>query len=356
MNILFYLLFCLMTSMFSYLDGSAPAIIVTHGALHKVSMPLWHRTEWLKPGNLFYDKLNKTAKELYPGSRDFISVCSQYIPNYESYLPKDINGFDCYKDVVFPFYWDQPHLGVTLDERIRGGSHLAEFIIKLMLVGYEEFIVISHSYGGHVAKIASLLLDDIPNIPLSSNIYDKKLNSAKYNKFKEESLYKSEKEKILNIRSQYRDILDPVIKKKNGVIIDVLHTLATPNDSYICGDMNVIGTLYNHYSSGDLVDRIVGKLRLPKHELNSGKTVNLRIKIQCKGWFFFGNPKHNEMHDVTIGRHILRIPDWFADRKVNNFDKFSYKHNGKIKYFRNYKKFPRYFKGSRIKKGKRIKL
>ena len=94
-------------------------VIITHGVLGNDS-------DWYKPGGYFYEAVSESAKKL--------------------------------DQSVDTFSWTQDLGGITHYERIKAGIKLAKQIVDNKVAGEKEIILIGHSYGGHVIKVASQLL------------------------------------------------------------------------------------------------------------------------------------------------------------------------------------------------------
>ncbi len=91
-------------------------VIITHGAFD-------NDANWYLPGGYFYEAVALGAKDV--------------------------------GQEVLSFSWDQDLGGVTHYERIKAGMQLAKDILDYRLAGEKEIILIGHSYGGHVIKVAS---------------------------------------------------------------------------------------------------------------------------------------------------------------------------------------------------------
>ncbi|MBD3273367.1 hypothetical protein GF385_03410 [Candidatus Dependentiae bacterium] len=274
-------------------------VILTHGAFGDTD-------NWYEKGGYFYDALSDSGK----------------------ILDKEI----------ITFKWEQYLGGITHHERLSAGKALAEFIADKVSGGEKEIILIGHSYGGHVIKLASQILA----IGLDLQDMDRPVIIPENNKKfldLDENFFKSICSEFKNSSSLKK--LKKFLSKRNSAekldnidkfIIDQVYTLATPNDipDYF-SNMNVIGFLYNYFSKGDLVQDFVGDRELPqpKHE----RAVNLEVRMKGSGWFgLWGKPNHIEMHAEIIAKWILYIPLFLSKEKIGNFDKFNFDYNGQVKF------------------------
>lgn len=293
--LLFFSVFLFLTSIFvSHLHS---AVVLTHGALAQEDL-------WYRPGGSFFEALKTEGQNL----------------GHES----------------VSFSWDQSLGGLTHYERIKAGVELAKLVLDLAKSGEKEIILIGHSYGGHVIKAASQLLDDFiddfsmygvePQLvtdPTSTSSLDTK--SINEHQELRTAFLIAQKEV-----QEYKEKLElHKTKGQKDYFIDVVYTLGTPNDipDYVA-NMNVIGSFYNFYSKGDLIQEIVGDILLPepKHE----RAVNLSVQIKNDGWLGWGLPNHKEIHAEIIAKWILYIPFNLIEQKIGNFQQFSFDVTGNI--------------------------
>jgi len=297
-------------------------VIITHGVLGNDS-------DWYKPGGYFYEAVSESAKKL--------------------------------DQSVDTFSWTQDLGGITHYERIKAGIKLAKQIVDNKVAGEKEIILIGHSYGGHVIKVASQLLSfaQIPSFSEEQQEPEEVVSQEIEEIVPEEKIDETEEalEEILTEEEIFEDLERDLefletdeffemacfeVQKykedklkgriKDEFLIDAVYTLGTPNDipDYIA-DMNVINHLYNFYSKGDLVQDMVGDhlLPFPKHE----RAVNLRVEMKKDGWWCFWNwPTHTQMHAEAIGKWLLAIPFGFMNEGMGNFDKFTFACDGMIKF------------------------
>ncbi len=181
-------------------------------------------------------------------------------------------------DEVIPFCWTGK-LGDLA--QIDAAKKLAEKILE-----YDFVILIGHSHGVTVGIRASIFIG--------------KLNS--YGKFSEK------------------------IKK--------FYALGVPVDSEckVYPDMSVIGRFYNLFSFGDIIQPVHG---LHERCFNEHKNIT-NIAVQLDDL----HPSHSELHHPAIGKHLLVIPDFYAIKKIGNFENFEHNHPAEIFFFS--KKNPQY--------------
>ncbi|MFH1643657.1 MAG: hypothetical protein ABIA74_00580 [bacterium] len=304
MNFFRYFWCVLFASLFFNLNS---VVIVTHGALAQESL-------WYQPGGSFFESLKIESLELGH---------------------KKTNSFS----------WDQYLGGVTHYERLKAGVKLAKLVIDFAKKGEKEIVLVGHSYGGHVIKAASQLLDDFiddltmygvesePVLDLTTTSSPDKKNIEEEQKEKEElqAFFAVAKEEV----QKYKEKVGiQETKAQKDYLIDSVYTLGTPNNipDYVA-DMDIIGHLYNFYSKGDLVQEIVGDVLLPepKHE----RAVDLSIEIKNKGWLGWGLPNHREIHAEIIAKWLLYIPNYLIQEKIGNFENFTFNATGNICFAQN---------------------
>jgi hypothetical protein len=333
-------------------------VIITHGAFNKDAA-------WYEKGGYFFDVVAQSAKDL--------------------------------GQEVVSFTWQQDLGGITHYERIKAGVQLSKDIIDYILAGEKEIVLIGHSYGGHVIKVASQLLSytlinlekesffveaskdkekvvvDEPVLEAEESVTEIAKEDAVVEDIEEGSEENNEeievvveetenKEVVIEVRKLTAEELERLVEfievneffeaackevkrykdeklagraKNKDFLIDSAYTLGTPNDipDYVA-DMNVIGYLYNFYSDGDLVQDLVGAKLLP--EPKHERAVNLCVEMKSSCWFgLWGLPKHTELHAEIIGQWILSIPFVLMENKIGYFDLFSFSRDGKIKFTEN---------------------
>jgi len=89
--------------------------------------------------------------------------------------------------------------------------------------------------------------------------------------------------------------------------------------------MSVVGKFYNLFSFGDYVQPV--NLACDRCFPDCEGVVNLSVMLKGQ------HPNHGELHNPAIGRDILKIEEYFAEKKIKNFQKFSFKYPGKISFF-----------------------
>jgi hypothetical protein len=181
-------------------------------------------------------------------------------------------------DEIVPFQWSGK---LGYQSQLRAAQNL-EKIISM----YDEVILVGHSHGVTVGILASMIL--------SKNVSHKN-NCFKINKF---------------------------------------YALGVPVDSTgtIFPDMSVIGTFYNLFSFGDYVQPV--NLAFQRCFNCSERMVNISVLLRNE------YPTHGDLHHPCIAQHLLKIEDYFSEKKLGNFENFSCKLPG-IVYFYEYE-LPRY--------------
>ena len=276
--------------------------IVTHGAFAQNS-------SWYKSEGLFFETLKKEANNL-----DHETVS---------------------------FSWDQDLGGITHYERLSAGIELAKLVLDFAKNGEKQIILIGHSYGGHVIKAASQLLDDFID---DFAMYGVESETIVTTALEKKSIEQSEQEKLdlqqaflqaqKEVQAHKEKLELEQTKGQKDYFIDAVYTLGTPNDmpDYVA-NMNVIGNLYNFYSKGDLVQEIVGDVLLP--DPKPERAVDLCIEIKNDGWFGWGAPNHAEIHAEIVAQWILHIPFILMEEKIGNFQNFSFDLTGNIFFSKN---------------------
>lgn len=173
-------------------------------------------------------------------------------------------------DEIIPFTWSGK-LGHPA--QLQAGQELAQIITT-----YDLVILIGHSHGVTVGIIASQLLQNDCT------------NGNNFNK------------------------------------VDTFYALGVPVDEMnLMPNMNVIQTFYNLFSFGDNVQTVNGNYKrvYSSHE----RIVNLSIQINDQ------HPEHHQLHHPIIGRHLLKIDQFFVQKEIGNFQNFSFDHPGMIFFY-----------------------
>ena len=105
------------------------------------------------------------------------------------------------------------------------------------------------------------------------------------------------------------------------------YSLGCPVDmtGQIYPDMSVVGKFYNLFSFGDYVQPINLSCDrcFPYHE----RVVNISVMLQKE------YPNHSQLHHAAIAKNILKIEEYFANKKLQNFENFSFNFPGMISFF-----------------------
>lgn len=218
---------------------------------------------WMQPGTPFYDALTPSATA----------------KNYE----------------IIPFSWSQlpePLGGIWYTDMLDDAKDLAFQIIDKKAAGAEEIAIITHSNGGHMAQIASQLLD--PNSTGSLIFLGYKV--------------------AVQLRAWLKGI------SNTEGIIDRLYTLGTQNSEGKPEALphKTINTVIHLYSEDDEYDAYGYKLTIPD---SNGP---IQVNIETKRVDTAGNPiatTHADYITPEVARSILSLEDLSG---------FSYSSNGII--------------------------
>ena len=277
----------------TFATATQTAIIMTHGANDSGS-------NWYKPGGNFFEE-----------------VAGQAALQFENVT-------------LVPFSWKQPLNGITYLEILNGANDLANLIVDLTQTETPtDIILIGHSFGGHVIKIASQMLNQA-----QAGLTLEKITTN---------------EQIVNMPTQidneiYQKLRAGIQEKKakatqtKEYLIDAAYTLGTPNVHYpeFLADMSVIGQFFNLYSDGDVVQDKVANKTVPEHE----RKTNLKVIIK-EADESLTNPSHSCLTCNSVGHWILSIPSFFeyADEQG---DAFTFEKNGIVTFSRNLDEEPVY--------------
>lgn len=158
--------------------------------------------------------------------------------------------------------------------QIEAGRNLAKKILE-----YDFVILIGHSHGVTVGVLASIFMSKINS------------DGKFFNKIKK------------------------------------FYALGVPVDSAckIYPDMSVIGSFYNMFSFGDIIQPVHGIYeRCFKEHKN---ITNIAIQLDNV------HPNHFELHHPAIGKHVLAIPEFYKNKKIGNFENFQDNHPAEISFF-----------------------
>ncbi len=116
-------------------------------------------------------------------------------------------------------------------------------------------------------------------------------------------------------------------KESNLFKIKKLYALGAPVDSSmkIYPDMDVIEKFYNLFSFGDFVQPVHGvhDRVFASHE----RLANISVMLDDF------HPSHTQLHHATIGKELLKIENFFAQKKLGNFEHFALNQPALIKFF-----------------------
>lgn len=117
-------------------------------------------------------------------------------------------------------------------------------------------------------------------------------------------------------------------KESNFFKIKKLYALGVPVDPSmkIYPDMHVIEKFYNLFSFGDVIQPVNGAHDrvFASHE----RLANISVMFDDE------HPSHGQLHDAMIGKELLKIEDFFADKLLGNFENFALHEPGLIKFFK----------------------
>jgi len=266
------------------------------------------------------------------------------------------------------FNWKQTTFGLTHQEKIKAAKKFVER--KMALVkeeGVTNFVDVAHSYGGHMVAIASQMLgvlferakeEETKNIAkgLLANLSEKlkdllKDSSELFDKCCDE------------LWEKYKDDITTIVSNKGHIgFIKQAFILGSPlwydgePEPFNMFEYNleVIGSVYNCYSVGDLVQNIAGDQLLPEEATDTGRAFNLRFKVEESGRFtkisklfsYFARllhqPTHFEMYSKPVVSDLLTIPSLVEAAAENNPTFFQSCDGGSIEFFNEVGKLPEF--------------
>ncbi|HRN78527.1 MAG TPA: hypothetical protein PLU71_04760 [Candidatus Dependentiae bacterium] len=112
----------------------------------------------------------------------------------------------------------------------------------------------------------------------------------------------------------------------NKHTITALYMLGTPiNAEYYLPDMDIVGHVYNLFSSGDFIQHVFGRYdrELPKHP----RIANIRIFINDV------EPGHSELHHPVIAKWLPLFPDRLIEQQETGFMFFTCTNPGVLKFY-----------------------
>lgn len=174
-------------------------------------------------------------------------------------------------DVVIPFSWSGK---LSFQDQLQAAKNLIKVIEE-----FDWVILIGHSHGVTVGIICSRIMG----------------------------------ENISNIKYFGK------IKK--------FYALGVPVDPAcnIYPDMSVIDKFYNLFSFGDYIQPVQDLYDrcFSWHE----RIANIAVQIRHE------HPSHSQLHNPIIGKELLKIEEFFAQRCLGNFQNFSCHHPGMIEFY-----------------------
>ncbi len=247
-------------------------VIIVHGSFSTTKA-------WWKPGGDFFDAVEKEAKTL--------------------------------GHAVVPFGWS----GVPQDKEITSaGAVLAKLAMSYPVA--ERIFMIGHSHGGNVIHKATHYLhaqrtsspgrdNTWPHIQAQDLVPTTKTNS-------DGSIDRGNVEKIL---------------PPKRCLIDRIYLLGTPvSVSQYFPHLDIVDKVINLYSSGDLVQTVLGSFA--RHYPLSEHIANVEVFYDHgKGASSCG---HSQLHDALMGRWLLYMPDLLAHANIGNFNRFVYNKHGHV--------------------------
>jgi len=191
----------------------------------------------------------------------FASNAAWYKPSGDFYEVLSVQAAK-YGHIVVPFMWSG---GLSHEARVQGAQSLARLILSYPDI--ERVILIGHSHGGNVINIASNLIE-------KSHL-------------------------LLGLKKN----------REKKLLIDQVFLLATPvrEESFYVPCMDVIDSVYNFYSLGDVIQKsagFYGQTYKPKD-----RQINVLVKMSHSGEFGSDDPMHNQMHSPQIAISLLTLPD-----------------------------------------------
>ena len=122
-------------------------------------------------------------------------------------------------------------------------------------------------------------------------------------------------------------IAQSISRKINFFKVAKFYALGCPVDMTreIYPDMSVVGKFYNLFSFGDYVQPI--NLSCDRCFAQSDRIVNISVMFQKE------HPNHSQLHHPSIAKNILKIEEYFSNKKLQNFEKFTFNFPGMISFF-----------------------
>lgn len=212
---------------------------------------------------------------------------------------------------VVPFCWS----GLPLESEMINASHVLASLL-ITYIGKEQIILVGHSHGGNVVNYATGVLGEYVQ---SKPLLKPQISAITLNKPQSPKPILSKPGLDINptLRIEHDLAVSPIIYP-----IHKIYVLGTPvYTTKFIPNMGIVGAFINLYSAGDLV-QAVGGIFNRKYK-SCQRLTNLEVMMQ-KDSKAVQRPSHNQMHDAIIGRWILHIPESLQEKRLGNFDQFSY--------------------------------
>lgn len=253
-------------------------IILVHGSFGATQ-------DWWRPGGDFFNALEIQAKIL--GHR------------------------------IVPFCWSG---NPTEHEIMAAAGVLAKLVVSYPQ--QESIIFIGHSHGGNVInKATQLLYDPLPEVlaqassrPLADVIVAMQAHLVANPLTIQNHIACP----IISSNQQLHTLdLRPTLRENKSYLIEKIYLLGTPvSVEKYHPQMNVVGSLINLFSDGDLIQPVLGlyQRQYPPHE----RIENVELRFMAGGQNQFIKPGHSALHDQLVGRWVLHIPELLQKERVGN--------------------------------------
>jgi hypothetical protein len=278
-------------------------VILVHGSYESHS-------QWCTPGGIFYQELEKAAKNL--------------------------------NQKLIPFSWS----GLPTDDQIiKGAESLAKIILSYP--ENEKLTIIGHGHGSNVINFATQLLFDPTQDLTETNTYDNASNypevsiliSQAYNEANTQKtpqpettlLVKKAIETIGKLRSEKMELQEQIIQKQHKKLyIEKVCLISPPVDiKKFAPQMKIIQHVYNYYSTSEpTINLFDHEKTYPKIE----RLVNFKIQFLNTESFILYNPTPIEIINPILARWILFIPEKLQEEKIGFFENFTTLKDAKIQF------------------------
>jgi|GEM_PF-1740312 hypothetical protein len=274
------------------------------------------------------------------------------------------------------FTWEQPVMGLTKLEKIIAAADFVEEKMKAIRDDcVTNFIDVSHSYGGHVVAISSQMLgvlferarNELSREPTTRTkglfVYFYNELSEQYEELKKLLAYYSLSFDIFcnDLWDKYKNDFKNIVSNNNQeAFIKAAYVLGSPlwYDGEVGPfnmfeyDLDVVGNVYNCYSTGDFLQGAVGDQLLPPEATDTGRAFNLRFEVENIGRFrllnkflsFFADllnqPTHAQMYTKQVARNILSIPGLIEAEREKDSDLLQNCAGGLVRFSEDIKTLP----------------